>query len=88
MARAGDPIDYTSFLTTNDLFVNPYSFGVMANCDRTNAAGQPLKCNVLVQDQCSGNLVDHIGLASNGVVYSGIRQALEHKPVRLDCTAL
>ncbi|HEX5749490.1 MAG TPA: alpha/beta fold hydrolase [Archangium sp.] len=87
---ASDPIYYTSFLTTNDLFVNPSSYGVMANCDRTNAAGQALKCNVLVQapEQCPTNLVDHIGLASNGVVYSGIRQALEHKPVRLDCLAL
>jgi pimeloyl-ACP methyl ester carboxylesterase len=87
---AGDPIYYTSLLTKNDIFVTPYTFGVMDNCDRTNAAGQALKCNVLVQDvdQCPTNLVDHIGLASNGVVYSGIRQALEHKPVRLDCLAL
>ncbi|WP_375768768.1 alpha/beta fold hydrolase [Archangium gephyra] len=87
---ASDPIYYTSLLTTNDIFVTPYTFGIMANCDRTNAAGQALKCNVLVQDkdQCPANLVDHVGLASNGVVYSGIRQALEHKPVRLDCSAL
>ncbi|WPB77836.1 alpha/beta fold hydrolase [Archangium violaceum] len=87
---AGDPIYYTSLLTTNDIFVTPYTFGLMDNCDRTNAAGQALKCNVLVQapEQCPTNLVDHVGLASNGVVYSGIRQALEHKPVRLDCLAL
>jgi pimeloyl-ACP methyl ester carboxylesterase len=85
---AGDPIYYTSFLTSNDVFVNPPSYGFMDNCDRTNAAGQALKCNVLVQDQCASNMVEHIGLAGNGVVYSGIRQALEHKPVRLDCTAL
>ncbi|WP_255415219.1 hypothetical protein [Vitiosangium sp. GDMCC 1.1324] len=41
-----------------------------------------------VQEDCQGNLVEHIGLASNGVVYSGIRQALNRQPIKLDCTAL
>jgi len=86
----GDPIYYTSLVTTPDFFVSPYTAAFIDNCDRKSPTGEELKCNVLVQDsgQCPSVVVDHVGLAYSGVVYSGIRQALEHKPVRLDCNAL
>jgi triacylglycerol esterase/lipase EstA (alpha/beta hydrolase family) len=85
-----DPIYYTSIVTAPDFFVTDYKDGFIANCDRKNSAGQTLNCNVLVQEKpaCKPVVVDHIGLSYSGVVYSGIRQALEHKPVDLDCSAL
>ena len=83
-----DPIHYTSIMTDPDFFMNPYSVALMSDCDRLNAAGELLKCNVLVQEQCPNVVVDHIGLSYSGVVYSGVRQALERKPARLDCNAL
>ncbi|MFY0568421.1 esterase/lipase family protein [Archangium lansingense] len=85
-----DGIAYTNINSVKplDVFTDGLTNGRMDNCDRTNAQGQTLKCNVTVQEDCPGNLVEHIGLASNGVVYSGIRQALNNQPVKLDCSAL
>lgn len=83
-----DAIFYTNFMTRNDIFNKPDVNGKMANCDRTNAAGEPLQCNVVIQDFCLGNMVEHVGLASNGAVYSGIRQALAHKKIALNCLEL
>ena len=85
---AGDPIYYTNINTTNDVFTDPYTTGRMANCDRTNAYGEQLMCNVTVQEHCPANLVEHVGLASNGAIYSGIRQALVHRKIALDCLEL
>jgi pimeloyl-ACP methyl ester carboxylesterase len=84
----GDPIYYTNLVTTPDFFMTPHTVAFMDNCDRKSPSGEDLKCNVLVQEQCPSAVADHVGLAYSGVVYSGIRQALEHKPVKLDCTAL
>ncbi|PTL77375.1 alpha/beta fold hydrolase [Vitiosangium sp. GDMCC 1.1324] len=83
-----DPIFYTNINSTNDVFTDPNSNGKMSNCDRTSAAGELLQCNVTVQDFCPNNLVEHAGLASNGAVYSGIRQALAHKKIALNCLEL
>lgn len=79
--------DYKASIVGGAEFESSAALG-RPSSDRTNASNPLLKCNVLVQEKCPTNLVDHIGLASNGVVYSGIRQALEHKPVALDCSAL
>jgi pimeloyl-ACP methyl ester carboxylesterase len=83
-----DPIYYTNFNTRNDVFTKADSNGKMDNCDRVSPSGEPLQCNVTVQDQCPLNLVEHVGLASNGAVYSGIRQALEHRRIALNCSEL
>jgi pimeloyl-ACP methyl ester carboxylesterase len=85
-----DGIAYTNINSIKqfDVFTDGYTNGRMDNCDRTNAQGQLLRCNVTVQEDCPGNITEHIGLASSGVVYSGIRQALNRQPVKLDCSAL
>jgi len=83
-----DPIFYTNINTKNDVFTDPYTNGRMDNCDRTNSAGELLQCNVTVQEYCPANLVEHVGLASNGAVYSGIRQALQHSKIQLNCLEL
>jgi pimeloyl-ACP methyl ester carboxylesterase len=87
---AGDAIFYTNLNTRKpyDVFTDAATNGRMDNCDRINAKGQPLACNVTVQDHCPLNIVEHIGLASNGAVYSGIRQALAHEPIALNCMEL
>jgi triacylglycerol lipase len=43
--------------------------------------------NVVVQDQCPDDLVDHGGLAFDGPVASAIDDALADRPVDLDCSA-
>jgi hypothetical protein len=83
-----DPIFYTNISSRYDVFTDPDTNGKMSNCDRKNAAGELLQCNVPVQDFCPNNFVEHIGLASNGAVYSGIRQALAHKKIALNCLEL
>lgn len=83
-----DAIFYTNLNTRNDVFTKADTNGKMSGCDRTNAAGELLQCNVTVQDFCPANLVEHVGLASNGAVYSGIRQALAHKKIALNCLEL
>jgi hypothetical protein len=85
---ANDPIYYTNFNTRNDVFTKADTNGRMDNCDRISQSGEALQCNVTVQDQCPANLVEHVGLASNGAVYSGIRQALEHRKIALNCSEL
>jgi triacylglycerol lipase len=44
--------------------------------------------NVLIQSQCPVRVVEHVGLALDGTVYSGIIQALDDKPIHLDCWAV
>jgi hypothetical protein len=41
-----------------------------------------------VQDQCWFNTVGHSDLSVNGAVYTGIRQALRHEAIHLNCWAL
>lgn len=85
-----DAIAYTNLnnLKQFDVFTDGLTNGRMDHCDRTNAKGQSLKCNVVVQEQCPLIFVEHIGLASHGAVYSGIRQALLHEPIALNCMEL
>lgn len=71
-------VEYTTIYTTFDPVVRPVE----------NAALEDGATNVLVQDQCRFRLVEHIGLIFDGAVYSGIRDALEHQAVELDCWAL
>ncbi|MCY1041553.1 alpha/beta fold hydrolase [Corallococcus sp. bb12-1] len=87
---ADDAIAYTNInnLKQFDVFTDAATNGRMDNCDRTNAKGQSLKCNITVQEQCPLIFVEHIGLASNGAVYSGIRQALTREPIAFNCMEL
>lgn len=73
-------VDYTNFVTVLDQLVIPYTSGHLAN-DGNNR-------NVTVQDQCPLRLVAHLTMATDGAVHSGIRDALRHEPVTLDCLAL
>lgn len=58
---SADAIFYTNINARNDVFTKADSNGKMRNCDRTNAAGEILQCNVTVQDFCPANLVEHVG---------------------------
>ena len=68
----------TTFRTIYDLAVRPVD----------NAKLQDGATNVLVQDQCWFNTVGHSDLSVNGAVYTGIRQALRHEAIDLNCWAL
>jgi triacylglycerol esterase/lipase EstA (alpha/beta hydrolase family) len=82
--NAGDDtignVAYTNIVSVNDEIVIPYSTGWLAN-DGNNK-------NVLVQNPCFLRIVGHIGLATDGTVYSGISDALRHAPITLNCFAL
>ncbi|HEV7650296.1 MAG TPA: alpha/beta fold hydrolase [Actinophytocola sp.] len=71
-------VRYTNFYSALDELVRPV----------TNASLQDGATNVLIQSQCPVRVVEHVGLALDGTVYSGIRQALAGEPVHLDCWAL
>jgi len=43
---------------------------------------------VRTQDQCRARPVEHVTLALDGMVYSGIHDALNGDPITLDCFAL
>lgn len=83
-----DIIYYTNFTTDNDILVTPVQNGRMDACDRTSPFGT-LACNVHVQNECPNRIfLEHIGMASDAAVYSGIRQALLKEPISLNCDAL
>lgn len=67
----------TTLRTSHDELVQPIG----------NASLKKGAVNVLVQDQCRSNTVSHVELPLSGVVYSGVRTALEGGPVTLDCDA-
>jgi triacylglycerol esterase/lipase EstA (alpha/beta hydrolase family) len=82
--NAGDDtignVRYTNIASVMDEVVFPYSTAFLAN-DGNNA-------NVKVQSQCWLRVVGHIGLATDGTVYSGIYDALRGQPITLNCWAL
>lgn len=71
-------VRYTNLFTLLDELVQPV----------WNAAMADGATNVLVQSQCPLRPVAHIGMALDGTVYDGIRDALRGEPVRLNCFAL
>lgn len=79
--NAGDDtignVTYTNFATIWDELVIPYSSGFLRN-DGNNT-------NVTVQAQCPFRYVEHVGIAFDSTVYSGIVDALRHEPIRLSC---
>lgn len=84
-----DPIYYTNFVSENDKWVTPYMNGIMKECvDRKNAAGEVLSCNIIIQKQCPGRFVEHLAMVNDAVVYTGIRSALQHRKIALNCGAI
>jgi triacylglycerol lipase len=77
--QIGD-VSYTNITTALDQIVIPHTNGYLVNDGRNR--------NVTVQTTCPLRLVAHITLATDGAVYSGIRRALRHEPVALDCFAI
>lgn len=79
--NAGDDtignVAYTNIATVWDELVIPYSSGFLRN-DGNNT-------NVTVQAQCPFRFVEHIGVAFDSAVYSGIVDALRHESIRLSC---
>ncbi|MGX7825117.1 esterase/lipase family protein [Actinokineospora sp. 24-640] len=80
--NAGDDtvgsVRYTNLFTLLDELVQPV----------WNAAMADGATNVLVQSQCPVRAVAHVGMALDGTVYDGVRDALNGEPVRLNCFAL
>lgn len=73
-------VQYTNIATALDLIVTPYSTAFLEPDDNNT--------NVLVQQRCWLRVVGHVTLATDGTVYSGVRQALAGNPIRLNCWAL
>jgi triacylglycerol lipase len=82
--NAGDDtignVSYTNIVSVQDEVVVPYWTGHLRN-DGNNT-------NVTVQSQCLLRVVGHLGLALDGTVYDGVRDALRHQSIRLNCFAL
>lgn len=80
--NAGDDtvgtVQYTNLYTTYDELVRP-----VANATLKDGA-----TNVKVQSQCWLRVVGHLGLILDGTVYSGVQDALEHRPITLNCFAV
>ncbi|MFC5287351.1 esterase/lipase family protein [Actinokineospora guangxiensis] len=80
--NAGDDtvgsVRYVNLFTVLDELVQPV----------WNAAMGDGAENVLVQNQCPLRAVAHVGMALDGTVYDGVRDALGGQAVRLNCFAL
>jgi triacylglycerol lipase len=80
--NAGDDtigsVRYTNLYTALDELVQPVH----------NAALADGATNVLIQSQCPLRVVEHVGLALDGTVYSGITDALRGARISLNCLAL
>lgn len=72
-------IHHVNIVSIYDTISAPYPTGLMS--------GPGDVVNVVVQDQCPGDTVDHVGLAFDGPVASGIDDALAGRPIELDCSA-
>jgi triacylglycerol esterase/lipase EstA (alpha/beta hydrolase family) len=82
--NAGDDtignVSYTNFATVFDTIIVPYTNSWLAN-DGNNT-------NVKVQSPCFLRYVDHVTIALDGTVYSGIQDALAKRSISLNCFAL
>ena len=82
--NAGDDtignVSYTNIASVNDGIVQPYTTSFLNN-DGNNT-------NVKLQKQCPLRAVGHVGLPLDGMVYSGIQDALAHRAITLNCFAL
>jgi triacylglycerol lipase len=71
-------VRYTNLYTSLDELVRPVE----------NAALADGATNVRIQSQCPLRPVEHVGLALDGTVYSGIHDALNGDPITLKCFAV
>jgi triacylglycerol esterase/lipase EstA (alpha/beta hydrolase family) len=80
--NAGDDtvgnVRYTNLYTSFDEVVFPV----------TNATMQDGATNVRIQSQCWARVVGHLGLITDGTVYSGVSDALAGRSITLNCWAL
>jgi triacylglycerol esterase/lipase EstA (alpha/beta hydrolase family) len=75
-----DGVHHVNITTIHDEIGTPYTNNLMY--------GHGDITNVVVQDQCPNDQVDHIFLAFDGAVASGIDDALARRPITLDCSAI
>jgi len=73
-------VAYTNIVTRFDEVVIPYRNGFLHN-DGNNT-------NITLQTQCPFRLVGHVLLPLDGATYTGIVDALEHRPIQFNCWAL
>jgi triacylglycerol lipase len=73
-------VHHVNITTTHDEIATPYTNNLMRGTGDIT--------NVVVQDQCPNDPVEHLFLPLDGVVASGIADALAHRPVTLDCSAI
>jgi pimeloyl-ACP methyl ester carboxylesterase len=86
---ANDPIYYTNVSTKDDTWIVPYTNAFMpTNCNRTNASGDVLECNILIQKYCPDHPVDHANLPSDDKVWALIQQSLQHRKIDLGCGSM
>ncbi len=82
--NAGDDtignVSYTNIVTSMDEIIIPYTNGYLNN-DGNNV-------NTNVRGQCWARVIDHISIALDGAVYSGIQDALAHRAINYNCWAL
>jgi pimeloyl-ACP methyl ester carboxylesterase len=73
-------VHHVNITTTHEEIATPYTTNLMR--------GPGDVTNVVVQDQCPADPVEHIFLPFDGAVASGIDDALAKRPVVLDCNAI
>ena len=73
-------VTYTNIVTRFDEVVVPYTNGFLRDGDNNT--------NVTLQSQCPFRLVGHVLLPLDAAAYSGVLDALLHRPIRFDCTRL
>ncbi len=81
--NAGDAspggVSYTDITTRVDELVIPYTSAFLPTDGNVS--------NVVVQNQCWLRWPGHLGLILDGAVYDGVRDALRHETVRMNCFA-
>ena len=73
-------VHHVNITTIHEQIATPYTNNLMYGTGDIT--------NVVVQEQCPGNQVEHLLLAFDGAVASGIDDALAHRPITLDCAAI
>jgi len=73
-------VSYTNIVTRFDEVVVPYTNGFLRDADNNT--------NVTLQSQCPFRLVGHVLLPIDPAAYTGILDALLHRPISFDCSRL
>ena len=70
-------VSYTNIVTRYDEVVIPYTNGFLRDADNNT--------NVRLQSQCPFRVVGHILLPLDPAAYTGVLDALLHRPIEFDC---